>query len=67
MTQFHCTPNINQAERTKRLLFGLGTLVLALLFLIVLLVFDASRWWRLPLFFLFWGAAVGIFQWRDKT
>jgi hypothetical protein len=67
MTQFQCTPNINQAERTKRLLFGLGALFLALLFLIVLLVFDASHWWRLPLFFLFWGAAVGIFQWRDKT
>ena len=67
MTEFQCTPNINQAERTKRLLFGLATLILAFIFLIALLTLDASRWWRLPLFFLFWGATIGIFQWREKT
>jgi hypothetical protein len=28
---------------------------------------GVSRWWRLPLSFLFMGAASGFFQWRDKT
>ena len=33
----------------------------------VLLAVHASLWWRLPLLFVFWGAAVGFFQWRDRT
>lgn len=67
MTQFQCTPNINQSERNRRLFFGLAALAIALVLLIALLLLDADRWLRLPLFFLFWGAAVGFFQWREKT
>jgi hypothetical protein len=28
---------------------------------------GASRWWRIALLPLFMGAAIGFFQWRDKT
>jgi hypothetical protein len=41
--------------------------VFALVVLFVLLAVGADRFWRLPLFLLFWGAANGYFQWRDKT
>jgi hypothetical protein len=41
---------------------GLGLAALA-----VLLRAGAPRPWRLVLAPLFWGAALGFFQWRDKT
>lgn len=62
-----CIPNINREERRKRLAFGMMALVVALVALVVLLVIDGSRWWRLALLPLFWSAASGYFQWRDKT
>jgi hypothetical protein len=62
-----CVANISHQERRKRLIGGLIPLVLALLLLVFLLAIGADRWWRLALFPLFWGAASGIFQWRDKT
>ena len=62
-----CIPNINTAERRKRLLAGAIELTLSLGILAALLAGGASRWWRLPLFLLFWGAAGGFFQWRDRT
>ena len=62
-----CTPNINTAERRKRLtsggvMFGIGVAVLA-----ALMLSGASHWWRLVLFLPFAGAASGFFQWKDKT
>lgn len=62
-----CIPNISRRERRKRLvsgviLFGVGLAVLA-----ALMTFGAERGWRLLLLPLFWGAALGFFQWRDKT
>ena len=62
-----CIPNISTAERRKRLAFGVVTLVVTLVILAVLMATGVSRWWRLPLFLLFMGAATGYFQWRDKT
>lgn len=62
-----CIPNISTAERRKRLAFGLAVLAISLAVLALLLVTGVNRWWRLPLFFLFWGAAIGFFQWREKT
>lgn len=62
-----CTPNISPRERRKRLAAGAIQFVISLVILAALLASDASRWWRLPLFLVFWGAAVGYFQWRDKT
>jgi len=62
-----CIPNINTAERRKRLVAGLIQLLLSLVILAVLLAFGVSRWWRLALLPLFMGASSGFFQWRDKT
>jgi hypothetical protein len=62
-----CVPNISQRERKKRLFSGFLALIFALAILIVLMVLGADRWWRLLLFFPFWGATIGFFQWRDKT
>jgi prepilin-type N-terminal cleavage/methylation domain-containing protein len=62
-----CTPNINTAERRKRLTFGLIELLISLVILGVLLTFGVSRWWRLALLPFFLGSASGFFQWRDHT
>ena len=60
-------PNINQAERGKRLRSGLIILAVGLVILIMLVYFDVSLWWRLILFPFFAAGMSGIFQWRDKT
>ena len=62
-----CIANIDTAGRRQRLASGLVMLVLGLGVLAVLLAVHASPWWRLPLLFVFWGAAIGFFQWRDRT
>jgi hypothetical protein len=62
-----CISNISPAERRKRLLGGVVQFIIALVVLAVLLVSGADWLWRLPLFLLFFGAANGYFQWRDKT
>jgi hypothetical protein len=48
-------------------MFGLVTLVISLAILLGLMATGTDRLWRLPLFLLFFGAASGYFQWRDKT
>ncbi len=62
-----CISNLSPAERRKRLLGGVTGFVIALVVLAVLIASGADRLWRLPLFLLFFGAANGYFQWRDKT
>lgn len=62
-----CIPNINRAERLKRLTFGLIMAAISLVILAVLVIFHVDRWWRLALFPLFAMATSGYFQWRDKT
>lgn len=62
-----CISNISPVERRKRLLGGVIGFVIALVVLAVLIASGADRLWRLPLFLLFFGAANGYFQWRDKT
>jgi hypothetical protein len=62
-----CVPNISRRERLKRLIGGVIPFVFAVAILVWLISTDANRLWRLPLFFLFVGAASGFFQWRDKT
>ncbi len=62
-----CIANISPAERQKRLRFGMVQLVLALGVLALLIVLHVNPLWRLPLLFLFWAAAIGYFQARDKT
>ncbi len=62
-----CIPNISTAQRRKRLMSGVVGLVIGLAVLAALMAFGVDRWWRLPLLIVFWGAATGYFQWRDRT
>ena len=62
-----CISNISPLERHKRLMFGIQQLALTLLVLGVLIALHVNPLWRLPLLFMFWAAAVGYFQARDKT
>jgi len=62
-----CLPNISPRERRKRLIGGVIQFAITLAILAALIATGADRLWRLPLFLLFWGAASGFFQWRDKT
>ena len=63
----NCVPNISLPERRKRLVAGVIQFVISLTILAMLIATGADRWWRLTLLLLFWGAALGFFQWRDKT
>ena len=67
LTEKVCIPNISTSERRRRLVAGVVELAVALAVLAVLMAFGVDRWWRLPLFLLFAGAASGFFQWRDHT
>jgi hypothetical protein len=49
------------------LAFGVITFAVALAILAWLISVNADRLWRLLLVFLFFAAATGYFQWRDKT
>ena len=62
-----CATNISPAEQRKRLASGVIGMALGLAILAVLLATGADRLWRLALLPVFWGAASGYFQWRDKT
>ncbi len=62
-----CVANLSPHERTKRLVAGVIPWVISLVVLAGLVATGADRWWRLMLLPLFWGAAVGFFQWRDAT
>lgn len=62
-----CIANISTPERQMRLRFGIISLVIGLVLLAVLMLGGLDRWWRLPLFLLFAGAASGYFQYADKT
>ena len=62
-----CIANISPRERRKRLAGGVIMFVISLAALGALMATGADRWWRLTLLLLFWGAASGFFQWRDKT
>ena len=62
-----CIANISPLERQKRLKFGIQQFVITLVILGVMIVFGVDPLWRLLLLFLFWPAAIGYFQARDKT
>ena len=62
-----CIPNISPPERKKRLIGGVIQSAVALLILGVMVGLGTNRWWRLALFPVWFGAASGYFQWRDKT
>lgn len=62
-----CIPNINSAERRKRLTFGLLAFAAAMVLLWLFISNNLTPAWRLLLFMPFAGAASGFFQWRDQT
>jgi len=59
--------NIGAGGRRKRLVFGIVALAVGAVIATLLVAVDAPRIWRLPLFLVFYVAALGIFQARDKT
>jgi hypothetical protein len=62
-----CIPNISPPERKKRLIGGVIQSAVALGVLSIMLARGIDRRWRLALFPVWFGAATGYFQWRDKT
>ena len=62
-----CVANIDTRGRRQRLVAGVVQLGVGLAILAVLLAVHANPLWRLPLLLVFWGAATGFFQWRDRT
>lgn len=62
-----CIPNIGPLERRKRVRFGVAIFVMVAVVAAVMLAMGAPRPWRLVLFLPMFGAAVGLFQVREKT
>lgn len=62
-----CIANISPLERQKRMRFGVQQFIIALVILVVLIALQVNPLWRLPLLLMFWTAAIGYFQARDKT
>lgn len=62
-----CIANISPLERRKRLMFGIWQFIFTLTILGALIILHLNPLWRLSLLFMFWAAAVGYFQARDKT
>ena len=59
--------NIGAGERRKRLAFGLAAFGAGVLIAVLLILVGAPLVWRIPLIFLFYVGALGLFQSRDKT
>jgi hypothetical protein len=62
-----CISNISPLERQKRLKFGIQQFLITLFILGVLIALGVNHLWRLPLLFMFWAAAIGYFQAKEKT
>jgi uncharacterized membrane protein YccC len=59
--------NIGAGERRKRVVFGIVGLAVGLSIAALLISIHAPLMWRLPLVVIFYVAALGFFQARDKT
>ena len=59
--------NIGAGGRRTRLMFGMVALAVGAVIAALLIAIGAPRIWRLPLIFVFYVAALGFFQARDKT
>ena len=60
------TINIGPREERKRRLMGVVALSVSVGVVFMLVVFGASRWSRLVIFFPIWIAGLGLFQAREK-
>ena len=62
-----CFANIGPQQQRQRMAFGMVAFAVGVGLAALLLLIDASVWWRVLLFFPFAGAGIGYFQARDKT
>jgi hypothetical protein len=62
-----CIANIGPRERRKRLVFGAVSLALSVGIASALVVRAVAVGWRGALFLPLMSAALGFFQWREKT
>jgi hypothetical protein len=62
-----CIANISPREREKRMRFAVAQFTVTIFILAALTVFNVDPAWRLLLLFMFWPAAIGYFEARDKT
>ena len=62
-----CIANISPLERQKRLRYGVRQFIITLVILAAMILLHLNPFWRLSLLFLYWAAATGYFQARDKT
>jgi hypothetical protein len=62
-----CIANIGPRERRKRLAFGIVSLAASAGIAATLVARGAAVGWRAGLFLPLAGAALGFFQWREKT
>jgi hypothetical protein len=62
-----CIPNIGPRERHRRLVVGVDMLGIAVTLAAVLVLFGASRGWRLLVVVPAWIAGLGLFQVKEKT
>jgi hypothetical protein len=65
--QSECIPNIGPEQQHRRRSFGVAAFLVGGVATLGLALAPAPRWWRLPLFFLFFGGATGVFQAREQT
>lgn len=59
--------NIGRRETSKRRLLGIAALIAGIGLAFVLVIFGASRFWRLIVFLPFWMAGLGLFQAQEKV
>jgi hypothetical protein len=62
-----CIANIGPRERRKRLIFGTVSLALSVVIAAALVLRGVPIGWRVGLFLPLLSAALGFFQWREKT
>jgi hypothetical protein len=62
-----CIANIGPKQRLMRLNFGIFAAIAGAAFAAFVVLTGQPTWMRLLCFLPFSGAALGFFQWKDKT
>jgi hypothetical protein len=62
-----CIPNIGPLGRQRRMRSGLWLLAVGAVVSGALVAWGGARPWRLLILPVFWAAATGVFQAREKT